>query len=250
MLHHLLLGTLAGVVLCVDAAGAQTQPSSLWQHNGSVVGLVASGNKRIFRYHEPKAELRERGVKRGTLLMEVTRTGDDLEGKAFVFSTRCGPRPYEVSGTVADDGKSIKLTGQAPTSFDEDCDAASFRDDVLEFFLDGDAPVDDSAFAKRIEAHITRSICEPVVKEGIAGFADLPKSFQPALTTACAKCFVDNLKSAHSRQEAIAFASMVSGSDADVSAEVAEQAQEKYAQVFAACSANIVDKAAKLLAGQ
>ena len=39
------------------------EADSLWDHNGSVMRLIANGEQRQFRYEEPKEVLRGAGVR-------------------------------------------------------------------------------------------------------------------------------------------------------------------------------------------
>jgi hypothetical protein len=113
-------------VLSATAAGA-----SVWDHNGSVVGLQASGDKRNFYYLVPRADL---PVKMGTLLFSGVRQGNRYSGTAHVFSRKCGSVGYEVSGVVAADNETITMHGKAPRR-DGNCNIIGYKDEVLIFTL-------------------------------------------------------------------------------------------------------------------
>jgi hypothetical protein len=51
-----------------------------------------------------------------------------------VFSTACGRVPYEVTGTVADDERSVTLEGDAPL-LSQGCTGRSTKHDELHFEL-------------------------------------------------------------------------------------------------------------------
>jgi hypothetical protein len=60
------------VTVAVASAQAQTQTASagpsIWDHNGSVVYLVANGQSREFHYQKPRAGMLEVGARPGSLL--------------------------------------------------------------------------------------------------------------------------------------------------------------------------------------
>ena len=121
------------LVLTATIVRGQGQPSSLWRHNNSVMGLFADGQVRVFRYEQPREGMREEGVRKGTTLFEGTKSGETYEGTAYVFSQRCGAIAYSVSGTVSTDSRQVILTGQAPSRLDSNCQPTAYRDDVLQF---------------------------------------------------------------------------------------------------------------------
>ena len=126
-----LLGLL--VVLGSHAAAAQTV--SLWNHNGSTVGLWSNGSSREFRYVDPREGL---PVSSGELLFRGSRDGSTYEGVAFVFSSLCGPAGYSVTGPVSPNGLTITLRGAAPVR-DSACRVVDHRDDILSFQYIGPA---------------------------------------------------------------------------------------------------------------
>jgi len=80
---------------------------SFWDHNGSRMGLVAEGSRRLFYYAEPRAALVERGVQPGTLLFEGERRGNRYIGEARIFARPpSGEFTYPVEGPVAGDQRS------------------------------------------------------------------------------------------------------------------------------------------------
>lgn len=113
-------------ILASEAPG-QTR----WDHNGSIVTLHADGSKREFRYAVPRAGL---SVTSGTVLFTGKRDDGTYSGWAYIFSSRCGARPYQVTGTVAEDQRSVSMEGKAPI-VDGSCMVVGFREDVLFFNL-------------------------------------------------------------------------------------------------------------------
>lgn len=114
---------------------------SLWQHNGSVVYLTADGASRRFYYDSPREGLDSVGVKRGTLLFEGQKNGDQYSGTAYFFSKICGPGTYAVSGPVTSNESQITITlsGKAP-QLDANCKQIGVRDDVLVFTYKASTP--------------------------------------------------------------------------------------------------------------
>src|SRR5262249_1883706 len=55
---------------------ASVLKKSLWDHNGSVMYLVANGAQRKFFYEQPRDGLRNAGVHEGTLLVEGRKQAD------------------------------------------------------------------------------------------------------------------------------------------------------------------------------
>lgn len=88
--------------------------SSFWMHNGSIMALQAQGQQRIFVYEEPRPGILQQGAVRGTPLFRGVAQGGFYSGTAFIFSNRCGPRPFPASGVVSPDSRHIELRGRAP----------------------------------------------------------------------------------------------------------------------------------------
>lgn len=86
---------------------------SLWNHNGSLMRLEASGDQRLFYYFQPRSVLQSAGVGSGTLLFDGYRDGRDYYGRSRVFSKHCRgtPHAYQVTGSVVTETK-VVLTGR------------------------------------------------------------------------------------------------------------------------------------------
>jgi hypothetical protein len=105
---------------------------SLWDHNGSVMALIAKGRQRTFVYQVPRSGLREVGVESGTLLFEGSRVGDAYQGTARIFSRDCGTLSFVVNGVVSNSDHLVTLHGQAP-QVNSNCDVVSYQSETLVF---------------------------------------------------------------------------------------------------------------------
>jgi hypothetical protein len=94
--------------------------------------LVVSGSRREFYYHRPRQGMIDEGVRSGTLLFSGTVSGNAYEGTAYLFSARCGVRPYHVSGSVQESGGRVLMAGAA-TIINERCNTVRTVNDVLAF---------------------------------------------------------------------------------------------------------------------
>jgi predicted aspartyl protease len=74
------------------------------------------------------------GAHPGALLFRGQSNNHHYSGTAFVFSSRCGQLPYQVSGPILDDHEHVRLTGQKP-EVGPDCSITGYFDDTLEFHL-------------------------------------------------------------------------------------------------------------------
>jgi len=103
---------------CCTNAQAQTRTASpeptIWDHNGSVMYLVANGSSREVYYQKPRPGMLDAGARPGSLLFRGEVNNGQYLGTAYIFNLQCGPIPFEVKGTILDDDKRIVLTGPAP----------------------------------------------------------------------------------------------------------------------------------------
>jgi hypothetical protein len=90
----------------VASAQAQTKTASaeptIWDHNGSVVYLVANGQSREFHYQKPRAGMLDVGARPGSLLFRGEIDNGQYSGTAYIFSPHCGPIPFQVKGPICD----------------------------------------------------------------------------------------------------------------------------------------------------
>ena len=83
------------------------------------------------------------GVVRGTVLLQgsIADGIGEYTGTAFIFSAKCGNRPYDVAGQLQNDGHQIAMSGDAPRVDRATCEPNGFKDDTLIFeFLRSDEP--------------------------------------------------------------------------------------------------------------
>lgn len=107
-----------------------------WDHNGSRIGLVAHGSRRLFYDATPRAARVERGVTSGRLLFEGERIGNRYAGPARIFATTpCGEFTYGVEGPISSDQRGVTMVGCAPR-VNSRCNVTGYRDDTLVFSLD------------------------------------------------------------------------------------------------------------------
>jgi uncharacterized caspase-like protein len=105
---------------------------TLWNHNGSVMALVAAGSERRFYYQVPRQGIADQGVKPNTMLFRGVLSGSNYEGIAYLFSAKCGSREYRVRGPIEADGRRVVLRGQA-TRIDPNCSVVGTIPDELVF---------------------------------------------------------------------------------------------------------------------
>jgi hypothetical protein len=128
--------TLQLLIVCCTSTQAQTQTappeSTIWDHNGSVMYLVANGPSREIFYQKPRPGMLEAGARPGSLLFRGEINNGQYLGTAYIFNLRCGPIPFEVKGPILDDDERIVLTGQAPR-VGQNCRAYESYTSNLEF---------------------------------------------------------------------------------------------------------------------
>jgi hypothetical protein len=76
--------------------------------------MTEDGTRRQIYYEDPRASLKEVGVKQGGLLFNGVVDGTTLSGTAYVFAKDCDPLSFSVKGKLTRDGKRITLNGKAP----------------------------------------------------------------------------------------------------------------------------------------
>lgn len=117
-----------------ENSGNDGKARTYWNHNGSVLYLVAEGARRRFYYSQPRPIMIEAGARADSLLFDGNSLGDSYVGTAFIFHASCGQYPYTVSGPILDDNRRVVLRGEAPL-VNDNCVVYSHRDDVLTFTL-------------------------------------------------------------------------------------------------------------------
>ena len=116
MLCRLVAGAGIAILTLVGSLSfaAVANADSCWNHNGSVMRLVAQNNQRRFYYEIPRPVLRQAGVSRGTLLFDGEKQGDYYTGTARRFSKFCPGNPlvYQAEGPVRRDQLQVTLEGR------------------------------------------------------------------------------------------------------------------------------------------
>ena len=123
----------ASVAYPQTAHGPSPEPT-LWEHNGSVMYLVAKGSSREFYYKEPRPGLLEAGARPGSLLFRGKSVRGRYVGTTVIFKGRCGQYSYLVSGPILNSYERVVLTGRAPR-IAADCSLEGYFDDTLDFRL-------------------------------------------------------------------------------------------------------------------
>jgi hypothetical protein len=130
------VAALDAIIECCMSAQAQTQTASpeptFWDHNGSVMYLVANGPSREFYYQKPRAGMMEVGARPGSLLFRGGIDNEQYSGTAYIFNPHCGQIPFQVKGPILDNDERIMLTGQAPR-FGRNCRTYESYTSNLEF---------------------------------------------------------------------------------------------------------------------
>jgi hypothetical protein len=107
---------------------------SLWDHNGSIMYLVAIGASRELHYQKPRPGMLEAGAHPDDVLFKGEINDGQLSGTAYIFNAQCGQVPFHVKGPILGNGGRIVLTGQAPR-IGRNCQTYSEYTSTLEFKL-------------------------------------------------------------------------------------------------------------------
>jgi hypothetical protein len=126
------------ILLMNTSVQAQVRDASpertLWDHNGSVMYLIANGSSREFFYEKPRPGMVEAGAKKGSLLFRGEVYNGQYNGTAHIFNSRCGQLPFQVKGDIFENGERIVLTGQSPR-VGRSCKEYASYSNTLEFKL-------------------------------------------------------------------------------------------------------------------
>src|ERR1700719_1077547 len=120
MSGRLTLYLIPQLLMCTSAFAQSTTPAAtaaertFWDHNGSVVYLVANGSSREFYYQRPRLGMLEAGARPDALLFSGQINNGQFAGTAYVFNAQCRQVPFEVKGPILENGGRVALTGQAP----------------------------------------------------------------------------------------------------------------------------------------
>jgi len=115
-------------------ATATTAERTFWDHNGSIMYLVANGSVREIYYQKPRPGMLEAGAHPDSLLFRGQTNDGQFSGTAYLFNAHCGQVPFAVKGSILDNGERVVLTGQAPR-VGRNCQAYGEYTSTLEFRL-------------------------------------------------------------------------------------------------------------------
>jgi hypothetical protein len=122
--------------VAVGSAQVQMQAElpgrSVWNHNGSVMYLVANGASREFYCQKPRLEMLDAGARPGSLLFRGQVNSGQYSGTAYIFNSHCGPLPFKVKRAGLDGDARIVLTGEAPR-VGRNCRTDGSYTSILEF---------------------------------------------------------------------------------------------------------------------
>jgi hypothetical protein len=132
--RHLLLLLTLGSTAAIAQSPTSDTTKTFWDHNGSIVYLLADGAAREFHYSEPRESMIEAGAQPDSLLFKGKSINGLYVGTAYIFNRRCGQIPYDVSGPILDAYVRVVLRGQAPR-VGAGCRITGYLTDTLEFTL-------------------------------------------------------------------------------------------------------------------
>ena len=107
---------------------------TLWDHNGSIMYLIAIGSSRELHYQKPRPGMLEAGAHPDDVLFTGEINDGQISGTAYIFNAQCGQVPFHVKGPILDNGGRIVLTGQAPR-IGRNCQTFGDHTSTLEFRL-------------------------------------------------------------------------------------------------------------------
>ena len=107
---------------------------TLWDHNGSIMYLIAIGSSRELHYQKPRPGMLEARAHPDDVLFTGEINDGQISGTAYIFNAQCGQVPFHVKGPILDNGGRIVLTGQAPR-IGRNCQTFGDHTSTLEFRL-------------------------------------------------------------------------------------------------------------------
>lgn len=120
---------------------------TLWDHNGSIMYLIAIGSSRELYYQKPRPGMLEAGARPDDVLFKGEINDGQISGTAYIFNAQCGKVPFRVKGPISDNGGRIVLTGQAPR-IGRNCQTSGEYTSTLDSYLE-DFGQDESNLAVR-----------------------------------------------------------------------------------------------------
>jgi hypothetical protein len=172
-------------VVIFMSVNAQAQPPeegrSLWDHNGSVMYLVANGSSREIYYQKPRPGMLEAGAHPDSLLFKGEINDGQISGIAYIFNAQCGQVPFHVKGPVLDKGGKIALTGQAPR-VGRNCQTNGEYTSTLDFKLLKASEAAQTPLATTQTPNVEEPAPEPSPSEAAEGKLSNNPSAQPTQT--------------------------------------------------------------------
>jgi len=165
--------------------GARAQPPeegrTLWDHNGSIMYLVANESSREFYYQKPRPGMLEAGAHPDALLFKGQINDGQISGVAYIFNAQCGQVPFHVKGTALDNGSKIVLTGQAP-HVGRNCQTTGEYTSTLEFKLLKTSEVTQPPHAMAQTPSVEEPTREPLPSDAPESELSNDRSAQPTRT--------------------------------------------------------------------
>ncbi|MEM6495946.1 MAG: M23 family metallopeptidase [Pseudomonadota bacterium] len=103
--------------------------TSLWCHNGSVVGLVKEGESRKLVYVKPQPAIAD-AASRNPVLVEASQSGTAWRGHAIHYSLACEDRRFAINGQLSETSGSLVLTGLRDSFQNSDCDTVKIAESL------------------------------------------------------------------------------------------------------------------------
>jgi hypothetical protein len=167
------------------SVNAQAQPPeegrSLWDHNGSVMYLVANGSSREIYYQKPRPGMLQAGAHPDSLPFKGEINDGQISGIAYIFNAQCGQVPFNVKGPVLDNGGKIVLTGQAPR-VGRNCQTNGEYTSTLEFKLLKTSEAAQPPLATAQTPNVEEPTPEPSPSDATEGELSNNPSAQPTRT--------------------------------------------------------------------
>jgi hypothetical protein len=122
------------IYLAKGPAGSLPLPAkSIWDHNNSVMLISVAGNQVIITYEQPRQGMIDEGVRRGTVLFNGYKDGNQLSGTSYVFDRNCPPIPYGDGGIISNEREIVLSGRRVPTQL-SNCQPVAYRVDPSIFF--------------------------------------------------------------------------------------------------------------------
>lgn len=115
-----------------------TARATRWNYSGSVMKLLADGERVLVQYDVPAEGAADGMAVSGAPLFWGTRRLGVYSGQASVYTPSCGVHDYAVKGKAASDGNSFTVRGNKPT-YNDKCEVTGEVEEVMVFEYAGAA---------------------------------------------------------------------------------------------------------------